>query len=64
MKTKLKSKRSGEAFIGVEVETKHRESWRRNGSKRRSPEAPKLKCESGRVRENELLFFLNVLFCF
>ena len=36
-------RRNGEAFIGVEVDTKNREAWRRNGSKRRSPEAPKLK---------------------
>ena len=43
MKTKLKSERRGEAFTGVEVETRKRESWRRNGWKRRSPEALKLK---------------------
>ena len=55
MKTKLKSERSGEAFTRVEVETKNRERWRRNGWKRRSPEASKLnsKCGSERVQKRE-----------
>ena len=43
VKTKLKLEKSGEAFTGVEVETRKREPWRRNGWKRRSSEAPKLK---------------------
>ena len=50
VKTKLKSERSGEEFTKVEVETKNTEPWRRNGWKRRSPEAPKLKSKCGRRR--------------
>ena len=53
MKTKLKSEKSGEAFTGVEVETKNREPLSKKGWKRRSLEAPKLKLKCGRIEKRE-----------
>ena len=36
-------RRNEEAFTEVKVDTKNRETWRKNGSERHSSKAPKLK---------------------